>query len=415
MFDKIKAFWRGTVYTGGARDRPGRIIRAVSAGSIIKVSPDGNLVYATCVKLLATYLSQIRWGVYGAKYDSSYYANAALNPVLNVAPYPGINSHDFWAQMEKDRLMSGNAYAYINAEGGSIKNLIRLAPENMQLYWDDAGILDGFLKGARKLVYQYRDPITSKQYVFLPEELIHVKANSINGIVGRPAVDVLANALNSDAEADSAIRTAVHNGFTGTIVLTYTSDLSTSKQKALQEQIKTLLGNSNNTILPLPTGMTASNIKNDINDYYKSLKDTDTQVISAFFGIPLVMLNIGGGTGMGTFSATQMAQFYGATIVPIIDAYASELTSKLLTAKQVAAGFTVASTNDIFDFIDPSSKASVLCAYTGAGILTANEARRSLKYPLSTDPAADKLTQRGGTGAIGDAPDNEGGKGNKNG
>lgn len=412
MFEKIKAYWRGNAYRppGNARDRP--IIRDVSAGRIIKVAPDGNLVFATCVKLLATYLSQIRWGVYGAKFDASYYANTALAPVLNAVPYPGINAHDFWYMMEVDRETAGNAYAYIRMEGGVLQELIRLDPDYMKIYWDDAGVLDAFLQGNRKLIYEYRDPITQRQYVFLPEELIHLKAHSINGIVGRRAIDVLSGALNADAEVEGAMRTAVHNGFAGTIVLSYTSDLSVSRQKTLQKQIQELLANTNNTILPLPAGMKADNIANDVTAYYSALKNTDVQSISAFFGIPLVMLNIGGGTGMGTFSATQMAQFYGATIAPIVDAYASELTAKLLSTKQIGAGFTFDSTNDIFDFLDPEAKSSVLCAYTGAGILTANEARKSIKYSPSSDAMADKLTQRGGTGSLGDSPDNEGGKGN---
>ena len=203
----------------------------------------------------------------------------------------------------------------------------------------------------------------------------------------------------------------MENGFSGTIVLSYTSDLSVSKQKVLQKQVKELLSNTDSTILPLPAGMSASNISNNIKDYFDTLKTINTQEISSFFGIPLFMLNVVGGAGTATFSTTQMTSFYNNTIAPIVNQYALELTIKLLTRRQRQKGFRFDICNNVFDFLDAGAKASVLCAYTGAGILTPNEARISLSYPESDDPAADKLSQRGGTGLLGDSATNEGGEG----
>ena len=73
-------------------------------------------------------------------------------------------------------------------------------------------------------------------------------------------------------------------------------------------------------------------------------------------------------------------------------------------------GYRFDDASDVFDRLDAQSKSSVLATYTGAGILTPNEARASLQYPRSDDPAADKLSQRGGTGMLGDSPANEGGQ-----
>lgn len=119
------------------------------------------------------------------------------------------------------------------------------------MVWDDANILDG----GRDLVYRYTDPRNGETYTILPDEILHFRAFSTNGILGRPAGAVLLDTLQANAEAESAIRSTISNGFSGTIVLTYTSDLSKTKQKELQAQIKELLSNSNATILPLPAGM----------------------------------------------------------------------------------------------------------------------------------------------------------------
>ena len=304
--------------------------------------------------------------------------------------------------MEKQR-QGGNAYAYLNFENGELKHMVPLDNAHMQVFWDDANILEG----KRKIVYQYQDIVGGQNYTFLPEEILHLKAYSINGIVGRPAIDVLFDTLKADADVESALRSGVQNGFDGTIVLSYTSDLSDSKQKELQNRVKELLANSNSTILPLPAGMTATNIKNDIKSTFDSLKSTNAQAISSFFGIPLAMLNIGGGAGMATFSTNQLMSFYSGTIAPIVKQYADELTVKLLTGRQISKGYCFDTANDVFDMLDASTKATVLCAYKGAGILSANEARASLQYP--SKEGGDELQTVGTGGTLGDNAGKNGG------
>jgi len=406
MFDKIKNYFRGSAY-----ETQDTTIYPVWNGSRVVVDANGDLVFLTCMEILAKNVAQMQWGLYGSDNREVENTMAMFQKVLNLEPYPGINAYDFWRNMEIQRLAYGNAYAYIHWDKASqLAGLIPLDAQRMTVYWDNANILDG----ARKIIYEYTDELTQKKYTFLPEEILHVKAFSNNGIIGRKAIAVLRETLQSNADVESALRSSVKNGFAGTILLSYTSDLSVSKQKQLQAQIKELLANSENKIFPLPAGMSAQNIANDIKAYYDALKSTNAQAISAFFGIPLVMLNIGGGAGMATFSTNQLQQFYNGTIAPIVRQYSNELTTKLLTERQMNKGYRFDDASDVFDRLDAQSKSSVLATYTGAGILTPNEARMSLQYPKSDDPAADKLSQRGGTGALGDSPANEGGKGKEN-
>ena len=401
MFDRIKNYIKGSAYSAVKTQ-----VIPIGRGNRIPVDAGGNMVFATCVETLAKNLAQIKWGLYGSDNEEISNTMALFRKTLNLQPYPGINAYDFWNYMEKQR-QGGNAFAYLKFDkAGLLEYMIPLDNERMKVYWDTANILEG----KRKIIYEYFDQTGGQTFTFLPEEVFHVKAYSANGIIGRSALSVLFDTLKADAEVESSLRTAVENGFNGTIVLSYTSDLSESKQKELQSRVKELLKNSRNTILPLPAGMTATNIGNDIKGYFEALKTTNAQAISSFFGIPLVMLNIGGGAGMATFSTNQLMSFYSGTIAPIIAQYANELTVKLLTQRQIAKGCRFDSANDVFDMLDSQAKASVLCSYTGAGILTPNEARASLQYPARD--GGDTLTQRGGTGALGDSAANEGGRGN---
>lgn len=401
MLDKFKAFFRGGVYENTKKN-----FYPIGTGRRVVVDAAGDVIFATCIEILAKNIGQIQWGLYDPGGNTPVVFGPRYDRALNVEPYDGINAYEFWRWIEVQRNTYGNAYAYIQCgKSGVVEKLIPLNAFNVRAYWDNADIL----QGQRKMVYEYYDSQSGHKFTILPEEILHFKAFSANGLVGRRAIDVLMNALKGSAESESAMRSAVINGFSGTIVLSYTSDLSASKQKELQSQVRELLSDSNNTILPLPAGMTATNISNAIKDYYESLQQTSAQKISSFFGIPLAMLNVGGGAGMATFSTNQMAQFFNQTMIPIITQYAAEFRLKLLDRADQMKGYRFLSAGDVFDTLDAQSKASVLAAYTGAGILTPNEARRSLRYPAIDAPGADMLTQRGGTGALGDSGGDEGG------
>lgn len=384
MFEKIKDLWYGKA-ASSVVNAP---LTQVGYGRTITVDAKGDIVYATCVEILAKQMAQVKWGLYSADNAEIAPLMRAFHYTLNVSPYPGITAYDFWAYMEKQRLGLGNALAYIQCnDKGLLENLIPLDAANVTVYWDNKNVFEG----KRRIVYEYIDPVSRQTVVMLPEEVLHLKAYSANGIAGRSALSVLRDTLQSNAEVEGALRSAVSNGFHGTIILQYTSDLSQQKQEILQKKVATLLSNPNRSILPLPVGMTAQNITNDIKAYHDTLKTANAQAISSFFGVPLVMLNIGGGTGMATFSSNQITQYYNLTVAPIVQAYANELTLKLLLRSQINKGYAFDSANDAFDYLDPASKASVLSSYKSQGIITANEARHSIKYSKREEEEADQL------------------------
>lgn len=383
----------------------------IGRGQSIKQIAGNDSTFITCVEILAKRMAQINWGVYGSDNKTVGYLTSIFNKALNFQPYYGINAFDFWYYLETQRQLKGNAFAYI-CESGLDTTLVPLDASCMQMYWDDANILDG----KRKLWYQYnisdRNRGTSRSVIIPSDSLLHFKAHSTNGLLGRSSAEVLSDALNGNAEVDGAMRSAIANGFAGTIILNYTADLSQAKRKELVAQVKELMGGVDHTIIPLPAGVDAKNIANDVKAYHESLKNANIEDISAFFGIPLAMLNKGSGSGMATFSTNQMVQFYNNSIAPIVKQYSNELSIKLLTAKQIGKGFKFDSTADGFDTLDAESKSKVLCAYVNAGILKRNEARTSLAYEQLDDPTAEALTSNGVGGTLGDNAGKNGGGAN---
>ncbi|MBQ0066776.1 MAG: phage portal protein [Phascolarctobacterium sp.] len=399
MFEKIKALLRGPVTKHYQHPI------AFGRGSTIRVDAHGDLTYATCIEIISKYMAQIKWGVYSKDNVEAKRAVSRCNRMLNFQPCDGINAYDFWRNMEQQRLAKGNAFAYIRGN-----KLIPLQPERMTIFWDNAGLF-----AEKRIIYQYSDEVSQQTLTFLPEEILHFKAYSANGIVGRSAFDVMVETLKANAEVEGAMRGAVKSGVSGTIVVEFTADLGEQKKKALQEKVMERLKDSESKFLLLPPGMKAEVLGNDIRAYHETLKNANIEAITAFFGIPLAMVNKGTGAGTATFSTNQLTQFYNTTVQPIICHYAAEMNVKLLTTGEQLAGCYFDSSNDAFEFLDAHAKASVLTSYVGGGVLTPNEARTSLKYPRSNDPQADKLNFRGGSGAIGDGAGTGGEGGRPNG
>lgn len=239
MFDGIKALIRKSTAFNA---KPGTQVFPIGRGATVNVDANGDILFATCIEILSKQIAQQKWGVYDKDNADASNIGHLTNYVLNVSPYQGLTAYDFWNYMEKQRLGTGNAVAYIlYDELGRLQGLVPLDGSRVKVYWDNADLF----KGERKIVYEYSDTVKGESVVMLPEEVLHVKAFSANGIVGRPAINVLRETLRSNAEVESAMRSAVANGFHGSIILQYTSDLSTQKQETLQRKVADLLRNPN--------------------------------------------------------------------------------------------------------------------------------------------------------------------------
>jgi HK97 family phage portal protein len=98
------------------------------------------------------------------------------HPVAKVLRDPNewTSSSDFREQMQRDCLLWGNAYAYINRVDGKPRELIRLDPAQV-----DVVVKDGEpayrTKGTPQLTYSHRD-------------VLHIKAPSTDSVTGRSIV-----------------------------------------------------------------------------------------------------------------------------------------------------------------------------------------------------------------------------------
>ena len=92
---------------------------------------------------------------------------------------------------------------------------------------------------------------------------------------------------------------------------------------------------------------------------------------------------------------------------PIIENFEPQLTLKLLTIAEAEAGLSVHLDADRLVRGDAQTLSTIVVAQKNAGILSANDARKKLGEPPSSDPEADKLKTSGDTTGKGKAPEND--------
>lgn len=168
MLDKFKAFFRGGVYESTKKN-----FYPIGTGRRVMVDAAGDVIFATCIEILAKNIGQIQWGLYDPGGNTPAVFGPRYERALNVEPYDGINAYEFWRWIEIQRNTYGNAYAYIQCgKSGVVEKLIPLNAFNVRAYWDNADIL----QGQRKMVYEYYDSQSGHKFTILPEEILHFKA-----------------------------------------------------------------------------------------------------------------------------------------------------------------------------------------------------------------------------------------------
>lgn len=357
-----------------------------------------------CAKILADNISSIDLSVYDLN-NNKQDCNTNFFKVLNIKPNRWQNAMEFWKFMEMSRVIHGNSYAWIkHDEVGNLDQLVPLDATQTKIYINDS---IPWLEA--QIIYEYVDKNTGKTYTFLPDEIIHLKANSQDGIVGIPTREVLGSIIQENEASANYISEVYANGYSGVMVASYASDLNDARKKALMTQLKALLESQGNRFILPPFGVDLKILgPQTIDKAYVDLRDKGARKIASYLGIPVFLLGEGDGAGSSAMNSAQASAFYNSTIKPIIKQYSAELSYKLLSEKQLKEGLHF-DDSDIagFSCLSATEKIDNLTKLAAAGVLTDNEVRNELGFSRYEDEtnSGDKLYRNGAftSGDIGDS------------
>lgn len=243
----------------------------------------------------------------------------------------------FFRMMECQRLLRGNAYAWIyrNSYGEPVE-LIPLPPSTCEPVIEP---------GTGKLWYLAAEPKTGRTYKLDPADILHYKAYSPDGIKGVSVLQRAQQTLQTAAAAQSYEQALYENGGRPSGILKVKTDLgdtiSTEDGKIVHpkdvireewEKIHTGAGNSFRVAV-LDQGVEYQPIAmNNSDAQFVENKAVTIADIGRFFGVPLYKL----GEGKMSYRSNEQnnIEFCVNTIQPTITQMEFEETFKLLTISE---------------------------------------------------------------------------------
>ncbi|EPY2283498.1 phage portal protein [Clostridium sporogenes] len=348
----------------------------------IDPSKIGEITYFTCLRILSETISKLPLKIYKETQNGNEKQMHYLNSILRLQPNPYYSANTFWSCVEFARNHYGNAFVYIEKERmGKIKHLWILPSNSVQIYIDNKGIF----KQKNALWYVYTEPRTGKQYTMRQDEVLHFKSwitQNGEGIVGLSVREILESYITRAQYANKFLGELTKNGMiTDKIIVHYTGDLNKKAEEALVGNLESFSSKSTGKFIPLPLGMTASNISSKLTDsQFLELNKYNALQIAGAVGIKPQFLN---DYDKGNYANVELQQesMYKDTLLPILSQYEQELAIKLFTNKEKQDNFYF---NFNVDAILRSSFKARLDAYAVAvnnSIMTPNECRDKENLP----------------------------------
>lgn len=301
--------------------------------------------------------------------------------MLNERPNRYMTASSFWSTCEQFRDDKGNSYAWIDTRDPKHPQLWHLDPNAVQVIYDDARKLADVVD-----VY-YRYTTAAGTVTFSSEEIIHLKSHyTKDGITGISVREQLSATIKGNIKAQEFINKTIESGMTAKSVLNYTGSLNDANVQALVKEVtKYAKGEMRDkgieNIVPMPVGfsLTPLNLKLADSQFLELRQYSALQIASAFGVKPY---QVGDYTKSSYASAeAQQLSFLVDTLLFIVKQYEEELTYKLLTDDEVAAGYHIKFNVAVMLRADQKTQIDTLSAAVSNFLMTPNEARERLDLP----------------------------------
>jgi len=180
-------------------------------------------VYA-CIRILADAVGKLPVKIYQDKDGKQAAADHYLTPILKTRPNPWMTSRDFFKALEVQRNVYGNAYAWIDVEtsgrnAGQVTGVYPLDSSRVEIWIDDVGLLPG----QGKMWYVYRDN-KGKEYKIRPDEILHIKNLTFDGIVGMTPLEQLKETVENAGAASKFLNNSFKSGMQTKGIIHYVGD-----------------------------------------------------------------------------------------------------------------------------------------------------------------------------------------------
>lgn len=336
--------------------------------------------YLTCLKTLYETLGKLNFDILKDNEGGTLKVKEhELYNILKYRPNPHMTPTTFKQIMEFNRNHYGNAYAFIKRhhESGRLEALIPLNPRNIKILVDN----NGALGHGDSLYYQVRGKNGDSQLIH-ESDMLHFKFSLVNetGLAGRSVQEVLAQTMGGAKASQAFLNNLYEKGLTASAVVEYAGDMSDEKITTLRDRLEKFSSGTDNAgrILPLPSGSKLHTIDLKLTDsQFFELRKYSALQIASVFGVKPTQLNDFEKSSYAT-SEAQNLSFYVDTILAILKQYEEEMAYKLISQKDLMAGYHIKANVSSMLRADLKTQAEILGLYVNNGIMTPNEARDKL-------------------------------------
>ena len=183
--------------------------------------------FFACKRVLSETIASLPLDVYERVGDGKRKAKQhSLYSVLHSQPNPEMTAYTFWDSQIGRIIFDGNSYSEIEIDKytGDVRGLWPLIPRDMKVIRSDEG----------NTHYLYTLPNGEKTR-FKPEQILHLKALSAEGLVGQPLLVTARQALGLAVATETHGAALFKNGCRPGVVLEYPNDLTEIAEKNIVE------------------------------------------------------------------------------------------------------------------------------------------------------------------------------------
>ncbi len=271
-----------------------------------------------------------------------------LGPLLWGAPNEVMTRFDYEKLMQVNLDLSGNAYAWIDRDSrtGRPAELIPLRPDSVTPYIDGAGAL----------WYIYTNPRTGEMTRLAPEDVLHYKAYSTDGITGISILARASQAISTGLAAQRYQADLYANGGRPSGVLKTDTDLGGTVEVVNSAGEKEIISKKEEVrrawekvhsgpgkgfrVAVLDHGLSYTpTAMNNADAQFVESEEYRVADVARFFGVPLYLLN----AGKQAYSSNEQnsIDFVKHTMLPLVVEREQEDSRKLLLPADQAAGLRI--------------------------------------------------------------------------
>lgn len=208
--------------------------------------------------------------------------NSQIYRMLAYAPNTNMTAVEFWEMMVSGMCIWGNAYAVKGTVAGRVVSLTPLRPDYMTVYRDaDGNILYAYSRGTTLQIYT-------------ADEMLHLKAFSVDGLVGLSPVAMARQTLGRSLATDEASGAVFLNGMSAGGFIQYANVLKKEQRVEIRDNIQQFVGSKNaGKIMVLEGGMTYQRLSMSAADSQMlETREWNAVEVCRWFGVPPPLIGI---------------------------------------------------------------------------------------------------------------------------